>query len=106
MEIAKMKQTLNFNICHKLGHAGDKTGHNPVTDNDYFISLIQMAMDHDDGIRDIIKGLVMKDRNERMVLLAMIIRDFEKNRIDPELIEALRYLNNDEITGIIKNLLK
>ncbi len=73
---------------------------------DYFISLMQLAIDKNNGFGDIIRGLIMKDRNERMVLLSVIIKEFEKNRVDPQLIQALGYLSSDEMVEVARKLIK
>lgn len=79
---------------------------NIVADNDYLVSLVQLAMEKDDGFRDILSGLARRDKNERVVLLTMMIDDLKKNRVDPELTRALEFLRHDEVMEVVKKLLE
>jgi hypothetical protein len=78
---------------------------NDLLNNDYFISLIELAIENDDEIGVIIKNLILKNKNERSVILTKIIDDLEKNNVNPELITALKFLFHDKIIIKIKELL-
>ena len=77
-----------------------------VTDNDYFVSLIQIALEKENNTGLLIRRLIKKNHSDRAVLLNSIIEDFKKNKIEPDLVEALEYLYDDDIVKKVKELLK
>lgn len=77
-----------------------------VTDNDYFVSLIQIALEKENNTGLLIRKLIKKNHNDRAVLLNSIIEDFKKNKIEPDLVEALEYLYDEDIVKKVKELLK
>lgn len=76
-----------------------------VEDNEYFVSMIQLAMDEDEDIAGVIRAIVKMEPDERIRVIEGIVERFRKNQVAGEIIDAMEYLKDEEVSAKIRSLL-
>lgn len=77
-----------------------------ITDNRYFIDIVQIIKNDDDKTADLFRHLLELPSNVRIDTINNAIFNMRKNNEDYEIIEALLFLRDDEVVEEIKNFIK
>ena len=76
-----------------------------ITDNEFFVTLVQVIKGNDETGK-LIRKILEMEPDTRSLFVDNFIMELKKDNNDEKLIEAISYIKNDEIVKEIINFIK